>query len=88
MILNIYIVTRTFKDAPTMISGLRDLSSDWKIILFLTAPLMYRPIRKVADEIIEFGGIKRVPKADQYVQQTQSTMEAGEYSEGPHSKRT
>lgn len=79
MLFNFFVVFHTCLESKTLILAVNALSNDWKTLAFLTAPLFYRPVRKVVDEIKEFGGIKRDLIPEQAIPKTSLDAPSGAY---------
>jgi hypothetical protein len=62
MALNIYVVYFTFREKPLPIEAVQSLAGDWKILLFLVGPILFRTLRKFMDEVREAWGMKREPQ--------------------------
>lgn len=82
MFLNVILVSFTLYHGSWCSSPfllLKDITSDWKILAFLCAPFIYRPLRKLIEEIKGFGQMDREKLGS--VRQKAETEDADDGSE-------
>ena|ERR1700722_2415412 len=59
--LSVFLMCKIY-DPKTPFQIVQTVGADWRYIILIFFPLIYRPLRKLVDEITEFWGVKRKPK--------------------------